>query len=135
MIRLSTTQRPQAWTTIDVNLSGDLHPVRVCYWLLTTAEAARWSAERLQGMQAVRSDDPSGLTWLLGELSPEHLARVRALLMERILDWEIEDADRPGERLPVNETTVSAILDLGHFFRPLFQGLLDASAGAARKNG
>lgn len=138
MIRLSPNHRPESWTTIDINLDGEPTPVRVRYWLLSPAETAQWAAERLRGFSAIRADSPEALDYLLSELSPEKIAQVRALLMERLLDWDIADADSdttPPAKLAVTAESKAAVIDHGAFFKPLFQGLLDASSGAARKNG
>lgn len=137
MIRLSPNQRPESWTTIDVPLDGDPAPVRVRYWLLSPTETAQWAAERLRGFSAIRADSPEAIDYLLGELDPAKIGQIRDLLLERILDWDIADADSPETppaKLPVTADTKAAVIDHGAFFKPLFQGLLDASSGAARKN-
>ncbi|MBV5274460.1 MAG: hypothetical protein JZU52_12725 [Lamprocystis purpurea] len=133
MIRLSPRARPEAWTTIDINLDGTPTPLRVRYWLLTPVAAAEFAAERLKGFAALKAETPEGLDFLLHELAPDQLATVRALLLERVIDWDLVDADT-GEALALTPESLSAVLDHGAFFRPLFQGLLDASSGAARKN-
>ena len=137
MIRLNPRARPESWTTIDVNLDGDPQPMRVRYWLLAPEDAARWASERLKGYHAIKGDTDAGIDYLLRELSAEQLALVHTLLAERIIDWDLADAEstaEPAEKLPVTPENVAAILGHGAFLRPLFQGLLDASSGAARKN-
>ena len=138
MIRLSPNQRPESWTTIDINLDGEPTPARVRFWLLSPTDSAKWAAERLRGLNAIRADSPEGLDYLLSELAPDRIAQVRDLLMERLLDWDIADADSdatPPAKLAVTAEAKAAVIAHGAFFKPLFQGLLDASSGAARKNG
>lgn len=137
MIRLSPTHRPESWTTIDINLDGDPTPVRVRYWLLSPTETAQWAAERLRGFASIRADSPEAIDYLLSELDPAKIGQIRDLLMQRVLDWDIADADStatPPAKLAVTEASKTAVIDHGAFFKPLFQGLLDASSGAARKN-
>lgn len=135
MIRLAPNQRPESWTSIEINLDGEPQPLRVRYWLLSTLEAADWAAKRLRGLHAMRADEEAGFDYLLGQLSAEHIGQIRAMLLDRILDWDLEDAEQPGAKLPVTMANVTAVVDHGAFFRPLFQGLIDASSGDARKNG
>lgn len=137
MIRLSPNARPECWTTIDVSLDGEPQAVRVRYWLLSPVETAQWAAERLRGFSAIRADSPEAIEYLLSELDPAKIGQIRALLMERVLGWDIADADStetPPATLAVTPENLAAVIDHGAFFKPLFQGLLDASSGAARKN-
>ena len=137
MIRLSPNHRPESWTTIEINLDGEPIPVRVRYWLLSTSETAQWAAERLRGIASLRADRPEAIDYLLSELDQAKIQQIRDLLMQRILDWDIADADsatNPPAKLDVTDENKSAVVDHGCFFKPLFQGLLDASSGAARKN-
>lgn len=133
MIRLNPRARPESWTSIDINLDGEAQSMRVRYWLLAPEEAAQWAAERLKGYHAIKADEDAGLEYLLHELSAEQIARVHALLAERIIDWDLADAESEA-KLAVTPEHVAAVLAHGAFLRPLFQGLLDASSGAARKN-
>lgn len=137
MIRLSPKRRPEAWTSVDINLDGEPQAMRVRFWLLSPTEAAEWTAARLKGYHAIKSDEGQGLDFLLRELSAEQIGRIAALLQERIADWDLADAEstaEPPAKLPVTPETVAAVAAHGAFMRPLFQGLLDASSGAARKN-
>ena len=138
MIRISPNNRPESWTTIDINLDGEPQPMRVRYWLLSPVEAAAWAAERLKGWSAIKGkDEAAGLDYLLRELSADQIGRVRELLLERIIDWDLADADSdaaPPTKLTLTAASKEAIIGHGAFFKPLFQGLLDASSGAARKN-
>lgn len=140
MIRLSRNARPESWHTVQIPVDGEPTPMRVRYWLLSTKEAAQWARERLKGYAAVAkvgSDGAEALEFLLGELDPERIDAMSALLTERIVDWDLADGDSvedPPAKLPVTPETLAAVLERGDFLRPLFQGLLDASSGAARKN-
>jgi hypothetical protein len=135
MIRISPTARPEAWHDIEVEIDGQTAPMRVRYWLLSKQEAAEWTKQRLALAKAVRTENEAEtFDRLLDELSPEQFQRADTLLRARILDWNLVDADSPdGARLPVNEQTLSAILDQTRFWRPLLQGLVDASSGVAAK--
>lgn len=139
MIRIAQSQTPEAWHDLEINFGADIEPaaMRVKYRLLSKSALAEWSGRRLSLAKAVRANDESTtFDLLLEELSPEQLARADALLRAHILDWDLVDADAEKDaRLPVNERTLTAILDQMRFWRPLLQGLIDASSGmAARKN-
>jgi len=135
MIRISTTARPEAWHDIEVEIDGQTAAMRVKYWLLNKSEAAEWTKQRLALAKAVRTENEvETFDRLIGELSPEQFQRADTLLRARILDWDLADADNAeGAKLPVNDTTLSAILDQTRFWRPLLQGLIDASSGVAAK--
>lgn len=144
MIRFSASARPESWHTVQIPVDGEPTPMRVRYWLLGTKEAARFARERLKGYVAVSQGNAQGavdtlgaVDFLLRELDDTHIDAMAELLRERILDWDLADAestDDPPAQLPVSPETVAAVLARGDFLRPLFQGLLDASSGAARKN-
>ena len=135
MIRLNPKARPESWTSIDINLDGEPQPMRVRFWLLPPEEAARLAAERLRGFSAVRAEGDAGLDYLLRELSAEQIGEVRTTLAARIVDWDLaDDTDAEGGKLAVTPEHIAAVLDHGAFLRPLYQGLIDASSGAARKN-
>lgn len=132
MIRLSPTARPESWHDLEIVLDGESAPLRVQYWLLDKRAAADWSSRRLTLARAIRTEDEAKtFDLLLDELTPEQFATVDALLRERILAWDL--ADEQGERLPVNPQTLALVLDQARFWRPLFQGLIDASSGVAAK--
>lgn len=133
MIRLSPTARPEAWHTIEVNIDGDDAEMKVKYHLLDKKEAATWSSKRLHLAKAVRTDDEAKtFDLLLDDLAPEQLVIVDELLRQRIIAWDLFDDDAK-ETLPVNQQTLDAILAQTRFWRPLFQGLIDASSGIAAK--
>jgi hypothetical protein len=135
MIRLNPNARPESWTTCEINLDGEPQPMRVRFWLLPPEEAARLSAERLRGFSAVRAEGDAGIDYLLRELSAEQIGEVRQTLAERIVDWDLEDASaEAGGKLSLDPAHIAAVLGHGAFLRPLYQGLIDASSGAARKN-
>jgi len=137
MIRLSTTQRPEAWHTIEIPMDGEPAEMRVKYWLLSRDQATEYSLHRLELQKAIESkDDSTTFAMLAHELSPETVAEVDALLRERILDWDLEDGDAPeGTKLALTPETLNAVLDQVRFWRPLFQGLINCSNGlGARKN-
>ena len=134
MIRLSTTARPESWYDIEINIDGDTAPMRVKYHLLNKREAADWTGRRLGLAKAVRTEDEATtFDLLIEELEPEQMERVDALLRARVLDWDLQDADNDGAKLPANEQNLSVVLGQTRFWRPLFQGLLDASSGIAAK--
>ena len=141
MIRFSKSGRPESWHTVQIPVDGEPQPMAVRYWLLSTREAARLARERLAGIVDGPPDEALSsqvaLQFLQRELSDAHIDTMQSLLTERIVDWDLEDADaaeEPKPKLPVTPEIVAAILERGDFLRPLFQGLLDASSGAARKN-
>lgn len=134
MIRISLSKRPEAWHEIEIIWEGEPQPMRVRYWLLDTDEAAQWAAHRLALAKAVRTNDETAtFDMLIDDLSPEQVKTVRNLLIERIVDWDLADADADGDKLDVNPGTVGAVLKKAMFWRPMFQGLLDASGGVAAK--
>lgn len=135
MIKLDLSARPEAWHEVEIDIDGVSVPLRVRYWLLDKGEAARWTRQRLLLAQAIKTGQEETLfERLIQELSPEQISEIDALLRSRILDWD-GLVDEQGVKIPVSPQTLDAILAQMRFWRPLFQGLIDASAGvAARKN-
>ena len=137
MIRVSTSARQEAWHEIEiVDYDQTTQKVRVKYWLLNKSEASPWTCRRLELGKAAKSETDVALFDLLKEeISADQQAKMDRLLIERIVDWDIEDADaEPGTKLAVTPETVGAVISQVRFWRPLFSGLLDASTGAKAKN-
>lgn len=138
MIRVSTTHRPESWQPVEIPFDGELVEIRVKYRLLSKHEVAPYVRRQLCFAKAMKEENEARtFEMMLEDLDETQFAEVDAMLRERILDWDLEDADGDrGTPLPVNEQTLSAVLDQVRFWKPMFLGLIRASNGmAARKNG
>jgi len=137
MIRVSTTARQEAWQEVEIiDYDQNAQKVRVKYWLLSKSEAAPLTMRRLELGKAAKSDkDVAIFDLLIEEIGEEQQAKIDALLVQRIIDWDIEDGDAaPGTKLPVTAENITALISQVRFWRPLFSGLIDASTGAKAKN-
>jgi hypothetical protein len=133
VIRISLDARPLDWQTITVRLDGQDAELRVRYHLLSPTEAAKRSAERLEVARAFTLPDQGSVYDLLMQrLSAAEIAAIEDLLAARIVDWDL--ADLEGQKIPVTEQAVRAVLAHGAFLRPLYDGLVDASLGGRSKN-
>jgi hypothetical protein len=135
VIRIALDSRPLDWQTVTVRLDGQDAELRVRYWLLSPAEAAKRSAERLEVARAFTLQDQGSSVYdlLLQRLSAAEIAGLQELLAERVVDWDLADLD--GQKIPVTPQAVRALVDHGAFLRPLYDGLVDASLGGRSKNG
>lgn len=130
MIRISAHN--EAWQAVEINIDGDIAPMKVRYRLLDKRETAEWSARRLSLAKAAGTDNHAVLFDLLLEsLTPEHFAKVDAMLKSRIVAWDLLHED--GTPYPVNEETLTQRLDDMRFWGPLLWGLVDASSPSAAK--
>jgi hypothetical protein len=132
MFRLSLTTPPTTWFPARVPVDGAIVEVPVRFRLLDTDQAAQETARRLRLISAIQADTPDTHEMILAELDPAELARMRDLLAQHILDWDIEDADT-GHRVPVNAETLAVVLRMVQFLRPLWTALLDASTEVGLK--
>lgn len=132
-IKLSLTKRPEAWQSITVAAGKDARAatVRVRYHLLSEGELRRLRREPLERYQSSDSDT-ARIDALVDELSDQAAEARKQLLVERILDWDIEDADAGG-KLAVTPEHVRAACEGAVLFRALYEGLLDASAAPVKK--
>lgn len=141
MIRISLSQRPEAWHDVNVYFNNELGTMRVRYWLLLTREAAALERRRLRLLKASNGDPGQRAELaelLLEHLSEEFLAEGTALLQSRVLDWDLvedEHGEHPGQPVPFTAANLDLLLAQKVFWLALWNGLVDASSGlAARKN-
>jgi hypothetical protein len=130
-IKLSLTSRPEAWHTIEIPAgNGKTAEVRVKYWLLSEREVR---ALRRAPIERFRdTTEESRIAEIIEMLSDEEAEERRSLLIQRIVDWDIENADEKG-KLPVTEETIRAVTDLAPLFVGLYDGLVDASSAPVKK--
>lgn len=135
MIRLSPNQRPEAWHDIEIDIDGETAAMRVRYWLLDKREAADWTSRRIALAKAVRSENEvETFERLLQDMSEEQMQRADSLLRERIVDWDLVDADsEEGAKLAITAQNIALLLNQTRFWKPMLQGLIDASSGIALK--
>jgi hypothetical protein len=133
VIRIALDERPLAWHTVQVRLDGEAHELRVRYHLLTPEDASERSAERVRMARTFQGADADAMfAALLDRLTIERVAGMRALIAERVVEWDLADLD--GHPIAATPVAVQALLDHGAFLRPLYEGLVDASLGADSKN-
>jgi hypothetical protein len=133
MLRIDLSQAPEVWHEVRVALGEEPAAVRVRYRILTKAELDALTGERLRLAKSVRGGDESAaLDAVLERLTPEAREAMRAAVLRALTAWDL--ADPEGNPLPVTPESVGAVLDYGPFLLPFYEGLLEASSGAARKN-
>jgi hypothetical protein len=133
MIKLDLSARPMVWHTVSIPLDGDPAELRVRYRILRKAEVDARSAERIELARLVRGGDEVGaLDAILERLSEEQREAMRAALRDAIAEWDLQDLQ--GAPIPVSPEAVTALLEYGIYLLPLYDGLIEASNGAARKN-
>ena len=131
-IKISLTQRHEAWHTITVPADDSTAEVRVQYHLLPEDELRRIRRAPLEGYEGRSQDMMGNVTALVDALSDERAEERKQLLVDRVLDWDIIDADT-DKPLPVTEANIRALCAMASMFIPLYDGLLDASGAPVKK--
>lgn len=131
-LKLSLTHRPEAWHTVSVPAGEDgSADVRVMYWLLPESEVRRIRREPLERYER-DGETQSNIAALVDALSDERADERRTLLIERIKDWDIVDADT-DKPLALKPETIKAVCEIGPLFVALYDGLLEASSSPIKK--
>ena len=134
MLRLDLSAAPLVWHTVRIPTDEEPAELRVRYRILRKDAVDARSAERLELARLVRTgEEAEALRAIMERLSDEQRERLRADVLGAIAEWDLQDLD--GQPVPVTAQTVGALLDYGIYLMPLYDGLIDASNGAARKNG
>ena len=132
MLRIDFNNPPLAWHEIAVVAEGQEVPVRLRYKLLSAAAVSAWNEQQYKLARAVEADRAAAYDELIANASPEKLAEIHAMLMERIVDWDLLDA-ATGEKAAVNPATLAAMLDRSAFYVPALRGLYEASGPSGAK--
>lgn len=136
MIKLDLSADPTAQKTIEIRLGDKVEKMKVTYRIFDREEASELMRKQLDDAERIfaagDSDQEARLAALHESLSPKKQEEIEDELVERIVEWDLLDTDRVP--LPVTPENISAVLRHGPFFRPLWQGLIDASTGAKSKN-
>lgn len=134
-VKLYLTKRPEAWHTIKIPVgeANQTAEVRVKYHLLTEREVRALRREPLEKLTASETSGEAG-KWLfaIDALSDEAAEKRKQLLIERIIDWDLEDGETGG-KLALTPDTVRAVCDMAPLFLALFEGLAEASANPVKK--
>lgn len=138
MIRFNPHAPPRVKHTISVRTEdGEVGEMYVTYKVLKKDALDGIAQERIGLAFSVQggSQKPTEETKevIMDRLSPEHRQRVTATLLDAILDWDVQD--EAGNPWPATPENISNLLQYQLYFDPLYEGLLEASRGAARKNG
>lgn len=132
-VKLYLTKRPEAWHTIQIpagekNQTAD---VRVKYHLLNEKEVRLLRREPLEKLSA--SEGEAGRwEFAIDALSDEQAEKRKSLLVERIVDWDLEDGEAGG-KLAVTPDSVHAVCDMASLFIAFYDGLLEASSAPVKK--
>ena len=129
-LTISLSGRSEAWTTINVPSGDQSADVRVRYYLLTESQIRKLRRAPLE--RYASNSDGGQVDALIEALSDEAAEERKQLLVERVLDWDIIDADT-GKPLPISEETIRAVCDSAPVFVALYDGLLDASSAPVKK--
>lgn len=123
---------PVIWWPVTIRVPVDdgveAQTCRVKYRLLTSDEMTERSRDLLTVLQASNDIDK-----VMGMLSQEELAKRRKDLMDKIVDYDIVDAETDAP-LPFTRENLEALLKLPFVVAAFAEGLNDASQGAAIKN-
>lgn len=145
-MRLSIKGRPEAWQKVKIPMpEGSDEEIRVKYHLLTEPELRalrREELKRIKDAHGSQTDEDQAnsmlarIDMMIELMTDDEADRRRNLVVERVLDWDIIDADAPGEgvKLECNDAAKRAVVDLARLFGPLYKGLLDASGEGQAKN-
>lgn len=133
MLRLDLSATPMAWNTVKIPTDDEPAELRVRYRILRKDDVDVRSTDRLELARLVRAgDEVEALAAIMDRLAPEQRDRMRSDVLSSIAEWDLQDMD--GNPVPVTAETVGALLDYGIYLMPLYDGLIEASNGAARKN-
>ena len=134
MIKLDLSARPLVWHTIAIPTDGESASLRVRYRILRKDAVDAMSTQRMELARLVRGGDEAlALEAIIDRLSDAQREEMRALVRDAIAEWDLADLD--GAPIPVTVEAIDALLDYGIYLIPLYDGLIEASNGAARKNG
>lgn len=133
MLRINTSAAPLVWHTVQINQDGESTAVKVRYRILTKDAVDARSADRLALARTVRGgDEGKALDAIIERLTPDQRESMRIDLRRAVAEWDIADQD--GAPLAVTPETLDAVLAYGIYLLPLYDGLIEASNGAAAKN-
>lgn len=133
MLRLDLSATPMAWNTVKIPTDDEPAELRVRYRILRKDDVDVRSTDRLELARLVKAgDEVEALAAIMDRLAPEQRERMRSDVLSAIAEWDLQDMD--GNPVPVTAETVWALLDYGIYLMPLYDGLIEASNGAARKN-
>lgn len=129
-LKISLSQRHEAWHTVTVPTDDSTADIRVRYWLLPENEVRAIRRAPLERYES--RDDSNNIAALLDALSDEQAEERKNLLANRITDWDIVDADT-DKPLSIDDQTIRAICEIGPYFVALYDGLLEASSAPVKK--
>lgn len=142
MIRVDLSRDPERWWPVTfLDEEGEPEEIRIRYALLDLATVAQYRREQmalaLSGVgsnadDAVPSARQAFLQALIDRLDPAELDARRAVLEDRLRGWEFVGAD--NQTLAFDARSVGAVVRRPGFFAPLWDGLLEASEGSAKKS-
>jgi hypothetical protein len=143
MIRVDLSAAPKRWQTIEL-LDENCEPqeAKVQYKLLDKLVVARYRRADIElaksGSQfrASRETDDAAveqafLTELVERMDESELTARTDLLCSHIVGWDFQGIDK--EPLPCTDEIKAVLLNRADWFAAIWQGLLEASEGAAKK--
>ena len=133
MLRVDLSATPMAWNTVKIPTDDEPAELRVRYRILRKDDVDVRSTERLELAKLIKAgDEVEALAAIMDRLTPEQRERMRSDVLGSIAEWDLQDMD--GQPVPVTAEAVTALCDYGIYLIPLYDGLIEASNGAARKN-